>query len=345
MTRSDDVSRILGRRRRDPGGVTRYLLPARPDAAAWAEQLKLRRSGAEYVGACPVCGDGDDRFHVRDAGDRVGLIGCRHCGSGDPGWYQRALSAAGFADADLSAVMGTRQPVPRRLSAPRPKPVSEHDPRTAALARSLLSAAVEIPDAVRVGWRRGLIGGATPTALRWLDQRTIHGLGASVPVGSVGALVAPLGGDAAACQLIHVDEQLAKVVGCDKRTYGPAKCRGFRVSGSGDTLRIVEGVADALAVDAVLRRSGGAGTVVAAVGSAGLRDLPLAALKAFPGRWGAIVLTPDAEDAEAMARAHGTVEAVSRLAPRVGADLRSVEVDTRWYPDPAAVWESGGTIR
>lgn len=48
--------------------------------------LKLRRSGREYVGACPACGDGDDRFSVNPTkktdGGGVGLFNCRVCETG-----------------------------------------------------------------------------------------------------------------------------------------------------------------------------------------------------------------------------------------------------------------------
>jgi len=43
---------------------------------AQAHGVKLRRSGGEYIGACPVCGTGDDRFAI-NPGKRVFL--CRKC--------------------------------------------------------------------------------------------------------------------------------------------------------------------------------------------------------------------------------------------------------------------------
>ena len=48
----------------------------------------LKRSGAEWIGPCPNCG-GDDRFAVKDRGDRTALVNCRGCG--DFGAIMKAL--------------------------------------------------------------------------------------------------------------------------------------------------------------------------------------------------------------------------------------------------------------
>ena len=45
----------------------------------------LTKKGKEYVGPCPVCKDGEDRFHVRE-GASGPVFGCRYCmdGGNDP---------------------------------------------------------------------------------------------------------------------------------------------------------------------------------------------------------------------------------------------------------------------
>jgi DNA primase len=41
--------------------------------------IKLRKSGAELVGPCPVCRDGDDRFAINI---KKQVWNCRHCKKG-----------------------------------------------------------------------------------------------------------------------------------------------------------------------------------------------------------------------------------------------------------------------
>jgi RecA-family ATPase len=41
--------------------------------------IKLRRQGVEFVGPCPVCGDGDDRFSINTTKQ---VFNCRRCGKG-----------------------------------------------------------------------------------------------------------------------------------------------------------------------------------------------------------------------------------------------------------------------
>ena len=42
----------------------------------------LKQKGKEYVGPCPVCKDGEDRFHVRE-GNAGPIFGCRYCIDGE----------------------------------------------------------------------------------------------------------------------------------------------------------------------------------------------------------------------------------------------------------------------
>lgn len=45
--------------------------------------VRLKRVGAEHHGACPACGDGEDRFWVNESGglDGTGRYACRQCGA------------------------------------------------------------------------------------------------------------------------------------------------------------------------------------------------------------------------------------------------------------------------
>src|SRR5262249_11821530 len=49
---------------------------------AQAHGAQLRKSNGEFIGACPVCGAGDDRFAVNP---RKGVFNCRVCGEGGRG--------------------------------------------------------------------------------------------------------------------------------------------------------------------------------------------------------------------------------------------------------------------
>ena len=63
------------------GVAQRYAAPSLQD---WIGQLdKLRRKGSEWVGPCPMCAAGKDRFHVKQGDTRV-LVGCRVCEPRDP---------------------------------------------------------------------------------------------------------------------------------------------------------------------------------------------------------------------------------------------------------------------
>lgn len=45
----------------------------------------LKKQGSQYVGSCPLCGEGDDRFRVYPKEDGAAGFGCRHCLDDDPG--------------------------------------------------------------------------------------------------------------------------------------------------------------------------------------------------------------------------------------------------------------------
>ena len=63
--------------------------------------IKMRRSGAELVGPCPVCGDGDDRFSINP---RKQKWYCRRCdkGGGDAIGLVEFLDGVGFREAVTS---------------------------------------------------------------------------------------------------------------------------------------------------------------------------------------------------------------------------------------------------
>ena len=67
-------------------------------------RLWLAAKGREWVGPCPICKDGDDRFHVKE-GDNGPIFGCRICiDNGQDGDGARAKTV-------LSMLGGNREPV------------------------------------------------------------------------------------------------------------------------------------------------------------------------------------------------------------------------------------------
>ena len=311
-------------------GATAGVQFERPDAAAWAAKLDLQRKGDNWVGPCPVCGTGRDRFHVVDADGRSGMAGCRHCDDTDPAWYRDALAAAGFEVTTNGNGYRPRVCRPRVVN-PAPKPVMKHKRHIVDLARRLVDSACPVPAHVQQGWRTGLLLAAAPSDLAWIGADEALHLRASVPASAMGALVAPLGRPVAACQLLYVDSDYAKIGDPDKRTYGPAGGRGF-VVGDGDVLRVCEGVADALALSTL------GGTVAAAVGSGGIGRLAMAALNAMPSRFSRIVMVPDGEDENAIEKARDALGKLGELAVHTGSRC-AFAVDDSWCPDPAAAWE------
>jgi hypothetical protein len=71
--------------------------------------VKLRRQQNEHVGACPVCGTGDDRFSIRPDKE---LFFCRVCGRGGCGAIDLELFLGGgeFIDA-VKRLTGVSQPI------------------------------------------------------------------------------------------------------------------------------------------------------------------------------------------------------------------------------------------
>lgn len=65
---------------------------------AQAHGAQLRKSGGEFVGGCPVCGTGDDRFSINP---RKEVFNCRSCGKGGGGAIdlEMFLSGCEFVEA------------------------------------------------------------------------------------------------------------------------------------------------------------------------------------------------------------------------------------------------------
>ena len=180
-------------------------------------------------------------------------------------------------------------------------------------------------------WRSGLLEEVPDHNLGWITAECLSEALGGDSRRSSGALVAPLGWPAVAVQIVLVGADGRKPCAVDKITYGPARARGWPV-GKGSTVHVTEGVADALAVVAVTGER-----AVAAVGTGGLKTVPLAVVRR-PQGIKRLVIVPDGADKDAVKAAHETsIEVQGELVSR-GVDLR-VEVDERWHPDPAGWWE------
>jgi CHC2 zinc finger len=92
----------------------------RLEAVIARHSLNLRKQGAELVGACPVCGEGDDRFAVHLG---KGKWNCRQCkrGGSNAISLERFLSGSDFKTAVRVLVGHAGTNVVRGLTA-RPEP-------------------------------------------------------------------------------------------------------------------------------------------------------------------------------------------------------------------------------
>ena len=79
----------------------------------------LKQKGREYVGPCPVCKDGEDRFHVRE-GNAGPIFGCRYCIDGEQD------TDGSKAKQVLSLLQERERPRTRNAPTPRaPRPPAE----------------------------------------------------------------------------------------------------------------------------------------------------------------------------------------------------------------------------
>jgi phage/plasmid primase-like uncharacterized protein len=156
-----------------------------------ARGLRLRRSGAELVGPCVLCG-GHDRFAINP---RRGLWLCRHCGQGgnDAISLVRFLDGCTFAVA-VATLAGTTT-------------ITTTNPNHRLLAPSPPHHDVERENIRRVARARAVWDGATPgvgsPVERYLAGRGITAAAAALPALGV-ALLARRGtpmvpGDGSAC--------------------------------------------------------------------------------------------------------------------------------------------------
>lgn len=82
------------------------------------QTVQLKRSGQEYHGACPFCGQGKDRLFVRPA---AGRWACRHCGAkGDAVNWLMQLRDMSFVEAcrELGISLDSNLPKPRTRRQP-----------------------------------------------------------------------------------------------------------------------------------------------------------------------------------------------------------------------------------
>ena len=86
----------------------------------------LVKKGREFVGPCPICKEGEDRFHVKEGADGKPVFGCRYCiDGGEDNSGERAKAVFALLDGKPVAVpavaptnvpmQATEPPKPRKL--------------------------------------------------------------------------------------------------------------------------------------------------------------------------------------------------------------------------------------
>ena len=147
----------------------------RRDPDEWADALGLKRSGSEYVGACPACG-GNDRFHVRPGRDGGTAVGCRGCIDGQPDdvrrrAYREIVRRTWPGDGPRPAVTPARRPVRSKARGPS-------EAQRITYARTCWQASHHIPSDAAHPARRWLAdrqlwwsGLPLPPAVRWLPRQ------------------------------------------------------------------------------------------------------------------------------------------------------------------------------
>lgn len=148
----------------------------KPEYAAAASRLGLKRIGNEYRGPCPACG-GTDRFRI----SRIGAF-CRKCcpDSGDANAVKRLLEAAGLdRGKDYKP-----EPINHAALASKAKPVdqAEHAPdetNTNEQAERLIDAC-EAPNQLvhdylsrRLCWPPRALGLKPPDSVKWLSRKIL----------------------------------------------------------------------------------------------------------------------------------------------------------------------------
>lgn len=128
------------------------------------QTVPLKRSGQEYHGPCPFCGQGKDRLFVRPA---AGRWACRHCGAkGDAVNWVMQLRDMKFPEAckELGISLDSNQPKPRTPRQPLTRKTEQPNVTTPSKERE--SAARDNP-----AWRQAAIE-FTKGATEWLHLKS-----------------------------------------------------------------------------------------------------------------------------------------------------------------------------
>ena len=84
----------------------------------------LVKKGREFVGPCPICKEGEDRFHVKEGTDGKPVFGCRHCiDGGEDNSGERAKAVFALLDGKpvvVPAVAPTHAPM-QATEPPKPQ--------------------------------------------------------------------------------------------------------------------------------------------------------------------------------------------------------------------------------
>ena len=307
----------------------------------WLTALKAggweqKRTGTNsYAGPCPLCDDGDDRFHLTLDNDRV-RVGCRKCIDGCPDSGTRYGRL-------LKKLFGGREKNSTRRSSAKSAPAiaPTEDPESAkamAYARSLWEEAIPADD-VRPARRylaRGWvwppfgINQLLPPSMRWLPisakpigKTKPNGKKLLLPINSAGALLFAFttpGGDVTAVQF----EALTTNGETPRRRYRiiEGRCSGdryIRIEARQPNpccrkLVIVEGVRDVLAAWWIWQDSPVWGTG----GTSGLRSVKSDDLTDFDG----VILAGDGDESGQ--------DALQNVENRLfGAGVRGIELWSR----------------
>jgi hypothetical protein len=211
--------------------------------------LKLRRSGAELVGPCPVCNDGDDRLQIHT---RKNVFFCRQCNpkGGGPIDFMMWLGRVSFPEA-ISII--NRTPIEPRQQ----QPDADREKRQAEKANWLWRQASRAIDTVVEDYlqSRGIKLFPLPKTIRYLAPRGEHVHPAMVcafgfvPEAEPGILGELADVDAIHVTLIAADGSGKAGTGRDKFIVGRPLGRPLVLAAPRDgyaALTICEGVEDAL---------------------------------------------------------------------------------------------------
>ena len=259
----------------------------RADLADIAASLGLRQAGREWVGACPACGDGVDRFRLTGDGKAFCRVCCPDGRDGDA--VRRLRQAAGLDDGRKGATsargragggQGARKAANGRPGpdtgdsrAPRGQPSGQSDASAAriAVARAIWAAAAPADGTLarrylseRLAWPPDGCGPDLPPSVRWLPRERapaaapagnwfgLTGSAASAAGAILYAFAIGTGKSATEADLVAVsadalDADGRRVSPRWRRTFGTREGALFDASGDGPAIVIAEGEVSALA--------------------------------------------------------------------------------------------------